>query len=391
MKQLTVFLFFFTAFTVQAQESIDEILRKIELTNRELHARKELAESQILEAKTGNYLPNPTIEYSHQWGNRSQMGKTGELEVRQEFDFPTVYAYRSEVAQLRRSQYDRERAAFRLELLLRAKEVCIELLYLQKQKVFLTERLSNARRLSELYSRRLAAGDANILDVNKIEMELIGVQTEVDLNSLAISAKLTELANLNGGERLSFTLREYPAVRPPDDFESLYRYYLERSPELQGYKNEQAVADKEVALSKAQVLPKFALGYKGDYAFGENFNGVLVGLSIPMFENKNTVKRAKAQARFAEAQAENAVLNLRSELQKLYDQANTLQNALQKAHVIIERFGNYEPLNEALEMGEILITDYFFELISRYECYRTLLELERDYHLTLARLYKYEL
>ena len=391
MKNVIIGVCLFFAIAVQAQTSVEEVLKLVESSNRELRAQDELTKSQKLDARTGNYLPNPTIEYEHLWGKHPGSGIGRELTVSQGFDFPTAYGNRSQIAKLKSVQYDHERALFRQELLLQAKEVCIELIYLQNKKAFLDNRLSVAQKLSEVYLRRLKEGDANALEINRIELEQINIQTESDLNDIEIVSKLAELSALNGGEEIQFNATLYPDDKIVPDFDVLMASYSAKSVELQRLDSEQKVAGKEIALSKANVLPKFELGYKGDYSGNEKFNGVLVGMSIPMFESKNTIKRAKAQARFAELRQESVSFALRTELQKLYDQAQALNNSLQKVNAIIGRFGDLALLNKALDAGHISLTEYLNELVPRYQSKEAMLLLERDYQLALARLYKFEL
>ena len=391
MKIIVICVSLFLGVAAQAQNSIEELLLLIEASNPGLRARDEMTKSQKLAAKTGNYLSNPTVEYEHLWGKHPGSGIGRELTVSQQFDFPTVYSNRSQIGKLRSEQYDYEKAAFRQELLLQAKEVCIELIYLRRKSDFLDERLFVAQKLSEIYARRLAEGDAGALEINRVELELINVQTEVDLNEIAIAAKLTELTALNGGEAVGVDITRYPDQRIVADFEVLLTLCQERCPKLKHLESEQKAAGKEVALNKANALPKFELGYKGDYSSGQKFNGVLVGMSIPMFENKNTIKRAKAQAQFTEIQHENANLALRAELRKLYDQSRALNTSLRKVTAIMDRFGDLALLSKALEAGQISLTECLSDLAPRYQCKETLLLLERDYQLALARLYKFEL
>lgn len=64
MKQITLFTAALLTFAgMQAQNSIDQVLRNIEANNKELQANARLISSQKLEAKTDNnlaVLPSPT-------------------------------------------------------------------------------------------------------------------------------------------------------------------------------------------------------------------------------------------------------------------------------------------------------------------------------------------
>ena len=57
---------------VQAQNSIEQVLKNIETNNKELQANAQLITSQKLESKTDNNLPDPTLSYAHLWGARTK-------------------------------------------------------------------------------------------------------------------------------------------------------------------------------------------------------------------------------------------------------------------------------------------------------------------------------
>ena len=48
------------------------------------------------------------------------------------------------------------------------------------------------------------------------------------------------------------------------------------------------------------TFPKMELGYHYQEFIGQKFNGLHTGISIPLWQNKNTVKQKKAQFLFAD-------------------------------------------------------------------------------------------
>ena len=80
MKQFIVItLLASAALSVNGQNSIDAVLRSIEANNKELQANNQLTVSKKLEAKLDNNLPDPSVSYVHQYGNRE--GKIGRAHV----------------------------------------------------------------------------------------------------------------------------------------------------------------------------------------------------------------------------------------------------------------------------------------------------------------------
>ena len=58
----------------QAQQDINSVLKSIESRNKTLQAESRLHETRQLEAHTGNYLANPTVELNQLWADRSAGG-----------------------------------------------------------------------------------------------------------------------------------------------------------------------------------------------------------------------------------------------------------------------------------------------------------------------------
>ena len=58
-----------SALVAGAQTSIEEVLRSVETNNKELQANRQMVTAQKLEAKLDKNLPDPTVTYSHLYGN----------------------------------------------------------------------------------------------------------------------------------------------------------------------------------------------------------------------------------------------------------------------------------------------------------------------------------
>ena len=197
MKCILIFAAALFAGTAYGQRSVDDVLREVEAASKELKAQRELTAAQKMEAQTGKYLANPSVEFESLWGGAERI-RNSELTVMQAFDFPSAYASRNKIAKLRSSYYDTEGAALRQQLLLDAKTLCIQIVHLNRMKEFLSERVVNAERLDSAYRRKFAIGEANILECNKIGVELISAKTEYNLNEAELLAKCQQLATLTG-------------------------------------------------------------------------------------------------------------------------------------------------------------------------------------------------
>ena len=382
----------FVAFSGSAQTSIDYVLRSIEENNKDLKANSQLTTAMKLEAKLDNNLPDPSVSYVHQYGNREGMGIQGELVASQSFDFPSVYAQRNKLAKTKSVGMDRQHAGVRQQILLQAKTVCLDLILLNQQKNLLETRLQNAKQLSELYQTRLTTGDANILETNKIDLELLNAQNEARLNESARIAKLQELATLNGGVPISFTDTEYASVSDILSFEDLKLEAMEADPQLLSLQSAQATALRQISVNKAKGLPGFELGYRLNTATGgERFNGFLVGVSIPLFSNRNNVKQAKAQSLYADLQLESTTFSVESELYQLYNQSVALKTSIDEYDQVLNSQNNLALLNKAIQSGQISMIEYFVDVTTYYQSMQNYMQLQNEYQKVMAQLYKYKL
>lgn len=378
--------------TTRAQNSIDQVLKSIETNNKSLQANTKMTDAQKLEAQTGKFLANPSVEWEQMWGNRNNPGSEYTLTVKQSLDFPTTYSNKNKLANLKANTIGFQSAAYRQQLLLNAKQTCIEIIYLRKQKSLLDERLANAETMFALYKKRFESGDANQLELNKIQLELLNAQNQSRLNKAALTAAEEQLRNLNGGNPITFDVTDYPAGEELINFDQLQAAFMEADPNLKSLTGDQEIANREVKLSRSLTLPKFDVGYKRNAASDHvASNGFMVGVSIPLFENKNTVKKAKAQAEFATASLEDNRLNLKTNLQQLYQQAEALQISRADYAKVLEQQRNIELLNKALNAGQLSVIDYFTELSTIYDSHQSYLDVEKEYHSILAQLYQYKL
>ena len=378
--------------TTRAQNSIDQVLKSIETNNKSLQANTKMTDAQKLEAQTGKFLANPSVEWEQMWGNRNNPGSEYTLTVKQSLDFPTTYSNKNKLANLKANTIGFQSAAYRQQLLLNAKQTCIEIIYLRKQKSLLDERLANAETMFALYKKRFESGDANQLELNKIQLELLNAQNQSRLNKAALTAAEEQLRNFNGGNPITFDATDYPTGEELINFDQLQAAFMEADPNLKSLTGDQEIANREVKLSRSLTLPKFDVGYKRNAAKDHvASNGFMVGVSIPLFENKNTVKKAKAQAEFATASLEDNRLNLKTNLQQLYQQAEALQISRADYAKVLEQQRNIELLNKALNAGQLSVIDYFTELTTIYDSHQRYLDVEKEYHIILAQLYQYKL
>ncbi|HIW19460.1 MAG TPA: TolC family protein [Candidatus Alistipes pullicola] len=392
MKQIAITLLCAASIATSgyAQRSIDEILRQIESASPEMQAQRELTSALKTEAKTGKYLSNPTVEMENLWGG-AERAYNAELTVAQAFDFPTAYASRNKIARMQSSLYDNQQAAFRQQFLLDAELLCIDIIHLTRLDELYRQRLDRAVQMNDVYRKKMESGGANMMEYNKTNIELIDAQTQFDMNTAELQAKRRQLGTLTGNPDDTFADLQYPSRETLSPFEQISQGYLDGNPQIESLKNEVDINQRTVTLNRALSLPQFEVGYRHNFGVEGRYKGFLVGLSVPLFERKNTVKAAKARVSSSNVQLESTRRNLTSEVRRLYDQTLSLQRSIDATRELISNLKALETLDKALDAGQINIIDYLTESAVILQSKERLYQLERDYQAAAAQLFRYEL
>lgn len=391
-KELHITLLLFSLTTpLFAQSGIDDVLKSIEINNKALQAGQHLNESQKTEARTGNYLSNPTVELNQLWADKNSGGNSNELAVVQSFDFPTVYFNKNKLSKLKSTVSDYQYAALRQQILLNAQQVCQEIIFLRKQKHLLDNRLKNAERLETLYNQRFTSGDANQLELNKIQLEKINALNASRRNNATLRCQLEQLQALNGGVPIEFQATDFNNVSNLPAFDQLEKDYMAADPTLKSLIGESESAQRKIKVNRALTLPKFDIGYRRNGGSEGKMNGFRIGMSIPLWENKNTVKQAKAQAEYSALNVEDNTQTLKTTLREVYLQIQSLQTTKEEYAKTLATQRNEELLNKALEAGQISMIDYFVEITILYDSIQNFLEVEKEYHNLVAQLLQYKL
>lgn len=371
---------------VKAQ-AIDEVLRNIERNNKELQASAKDAEAARMEVQTQNNLEDPSVEYSPFYTKGISGMSSSELVVSQSFDFPTLYAARHSSGKLQKEVVDRQYQVERRELLLSAKNLCLDLIMLNKQQAMLSLRKKNAGDLLTLFDERLKQGDAGVLDINKIKMELMNVQTEVAQNNAAHRTALQKLLAMNGNLPIEFSASEYPQAKAPAGCDELYDEVVATDATLQMADASARAAEKNVSVQRQNWLPKLEVGYRRNTSIDEKSNGFMIGGSLPLFSNRKKNKIARAQAVSARLRLDDVRLQTEADVQSRYNELRQLDEAM-RAYDVTLMTNTISLLKEAVTEGQISVIDYYTEADNVYNKLMAYYEVENRYQKLLAEIYK---
>ncbi len=383
------FLSFVICTSVNAQSTIESVLSEISKNNKTIQAIAQYYQAQNLEFKTGLNPSNPTAEYDFLKGSPANAGNQHDFAVTQQFDFPSAYFKRSQLSKTQIAKSEFEVIANRQDILLEAKKVCIALVYHNKLQAQLTQQKLNIEKLLYSVQTKLDTGDGNILDVNKAKLQLIQIKRKFQENVSAISELNIKLAELNGGTEILFTDTVYFAPPSIPDFDRLETDYEKEDPLLKILQQQKLISKKQLELSKSLWLPKMELGYHYQGILGQTYSGFHTGISVPLWENKNSVKQKKSQLLYSESQLIAHTNEHYYHIKHIYERYTNLKITLLEYQTIFYTLNNTALLNKALALGEITTMQYLMEINFYTDAQLDFIQIEKEYHETIAELYKY--
>lgn len=371
-------------------DTVGDVLKQIAANNLTLQSTAHDMRADVLDIKATNTLGGPSVEYSPFFTKGYSGVAESELVVSQEIDFPTKYAARSKQAQMQQTVGDQQLAKQRRDILLQAQLVCIDVIRLNQSLAMLRERLANSETLLQMYEKRMEAGDANALELNKVKLDCMEVRTLVSEAEGERTAFLQQLRQLNGGKPIDVSSTELPEYEPIVDFESYRALAVASDADVAVAQTALRAADMNLKAQKSEWLPSISFGYRRNTEQREAINGFMVGVSFPLYSNSSNVKAARERRQSAELQVQQAQHDAEAELRTSYEQLQGLQQVIDHSDVKLLQ-ESLTLFRKALQQGEITALVYYVEINSIYEKLQRHIDLHSQSVKLLAELHRNEL
>lgn len=366
------------------------VLGEIERNSTTLAAYSRANEAQKIGNRTGLAPENPEIELGYLPGIHG--GARKDIGISQSFDFPTLYSKKGKLADAQNVAADWQLRTQRMDLLLTAEQYCIELVYNNALAALYSRQLANAKEIAKAYERKLELGDATQIEYNKAALNLTNIENDLQAVNLERRQLHSQLTMLNGGNPVEIKDTAYVAIAAlPSDFDQWAAEAEAANPAFAHMRQEVEVAKRGVGVSKAMGLPKLSVGYAGEFTPDEGWQGVKIGVSIPLWENRHRVKHARAEVAAAEQSMDDARMRYYSRLRYLFEQTQELKENIKRYESVFSKNSNDILLYKALNGGELSLLDYLLELEYYFNSYEKLMQTQRDLRLALAELYAYKL
>lgn len=361
---------------------LDSILRH----NTTLAALRQQVVSGKAANRTDLRLPDPDVDFAYFWGTPDGTPPRKDFGVSQQLDWGTLTGRRSRLARSADERLERDYDVQALAIVAEADRAIVSLTYCNRLCAELRRRSELAQEIQTLYDAKFERGDIDRMSLNKVRLNRSMAAAELQRAEAERLEALATLKELNGGIKINYTDTLY-ATPPLPAFSDLLAAVREGSPAVTAARAAINERREQVKLNRTLALPALTVGYMGEYIKGQNYSGVSVGLSLPLWGNgRSKVKQSRASLTEAELDLTDATTRLTAEVGRRYATALRLQQTADQLRRDLDATDNAPFLRRALDAGRLSLPEYLLELSFYYEARTLWLEAERDAQLARADL-----
>lgn len=374
-----------------AQSTLESVLTHIEANSGRLKAGVRDLEAKSMEYRTGLTPANPFVTFEHMYGSPRRAGNQTDLTVIQPFDFPTAYAHRAQMAAAQRDNASRTLAALRQDLLLDAKSTHIELVHLNRVAKLLAVHKRHAEQWLNRMRSRADQGEIGQLELNRARLRLVQVDAVIQETERMRADRLRALIEMNGGNPLDVPDDEHAPFRTIPELVTLLAEILSSDPVKASLDGAVELARIRVDLMRSMALPKFEVGYRYSSLLGDVHNGVHLGVSIPLWENRGRVATERAARRVQEQRLTNHLHEKEAEVTTVYERYVGLRSILAEYDALMKSVNTLDRLDRMLQAGQLSGLEYFYEIDAHMNAEIERLRIEKEAHIAQAVLLKHRL
>lgn len=358
--------------SAKAQNSVEQILQLVTLNNTSLRAASDRTEAAKQEARMETSLADPELGFDYLWGAPGQIGHRKDVNITQSLDLATLFGYRRKLARSQQELLDLELQQQQIAKQLEALDLLVQLTCLNQSLALTEERLTQERLLADAYEKRLQAGDANKLEVNRMRLSVADIEADAERLHTERDLLRLDLQTLCADSTIDYQATDYQPLL------SLPGFSLRALQQAQ-IAQQQTVADADLSAARAQSLPTLTAGYMAELTDDEKWRGITVGLSIPLWNNRTNLRRARLQQQSARSEAADAAYQLEQATTAQRLRTERYQHIAQHLEQQLQHASPTALLRKALDEGEISLIEYTLECADLFDLRLKALEAERDY------------
>lgn len=310
--------------------------------------------------------------------------------VSQQLDFPLTAYYRFKSEQENTNSLDLQLQSLKLQLKADVKSAYTELAYAIESSHLAQERVELFKSLRDAARARADLGESSEIDAMQADLQLTEAQNNMEKAYQDIMNARYDLFQTIGLDEEQQTYEisfpdtlHYVAVDIAQN-EVLER--LQSHPQLKQIQREQSAASYQTKAARSGYLPDFNVTYyRQDFGNGFDFNGIEVGVSIPLWfgiNQSNKVQQSKARYRIVEWRLQDEQLSIKKQAEQAWHGYETTQ-----ANIMRFRKSIQEKSKELVDMTQRGYRMGELDLLTLLEAQRTYLRTQQAYYQTLRDYY----
>lgn len=375
--------------TRTSSQEVKALIHQIEQNHTGLAAIQQALSAEKAANRVGLAPADPRVEVDYLKPYPRLADHRLDYAITQDLDFPTVYSWRRKVVKGQDQVVDQQYLLQRSEVASLIVQTWLKWLYFQEKNRVLQQQQDDASRLASAYEQAFEAGSISVLERNRARIHASQAQRSLEMNAIELRAAEQQLQRLNSGQPIDQLPAHYPDWDLPASFPEWFAEISKHQGHMQVLLAELEVHKQQQGLARAMQWPNLSFGYMREQDLEIEFKGVTVGLSIPLWHNRQRTKHARLQQQAQESLIADADQQFYLEQKLLFDKAHAL---LEQIHALRSTLADSrEPalLQKALNLGQITLLDYLVEQGIYYELQEQLLMAEWDYYLTQADMRKW--
>lgn len=386
-KNLLMILLVLSLNTLFAQYPYQNVLDTIEANSTVLSAHYKNMQADMAENNAYALVENPEIEAGYKFGPESNKVELG---IGQSFEFPTVYCNQNKIIKMNEDIIASQYYIDRMNVLAEAQSICTELIFCKTKIKLYKQTYDNAVMIAEAYEKMMEIGECNILDYNKAKVNLANAKNNYELELIHYDNMMANLKTMNAGKDVDFQYDDYAVIIMPQNFDEWYSKIEQNNPVFEQMRQQIALDNQNIKLRKSEWFPSISIGYGMEIGQDEMEHGPSIGLSLPLWHNKGSVKSAKMKAEATESILMNEKAVTYNYLYSLFAKAKALQGNIGVLATSMQQFDSQALLLKAFEKGEMNLVDYISEVDYYQNSMLELYSAQYEMNATLIELKSYE-
>lgn len=373
--------------SLQTPSTLGDKLQIVAQNNTQLKALYRQMQANVLGNGANLRLPDPEAEVAYLFGSPKGVPNRTNVTLTQSLDWDVLLGRRKALAKANNQVAYANYRAEVSKVLTEVDQLLTNIVYYNKLCKELEQRNALAAELQSLYQKKYDRGDINQMELNKVSLNASVSRAEWARACSERQQLLVSLQALNGCQPMEFADTIYPMQDEALPPMAIFAEALDVTPTMLSAQAEVAQSEAEIKVAKAAAAPALTIGFQGEYIKQNNYSGLSIGFSLPIWGNtRRRVKQAEAELMAKKLSAEDLSLQLQSRLMQQYTTTVSLQRTANELQSDIARLNNDRLLRRSLELGQTSLLDYLLELSFYYTARTAQLEAERDAQLALSAL-----